>query len=158
MAGGRPAKPTALKILEGRAKARPSGEPRPSLGIPECPEWLMDDAKEEWGRVAPELFRLGLLARIDRTALAGYCQSYAKWKAAEEEISRKGMVFPVLGDDGMPKYYQQTPEVGIANQCLKQIRAFCSLFGLDPSSRAKMDLPSNKDDDDFASKLRSKIG
>ena len=118
----------------------------------------MDDAKEEWNRVAPELFRLGLLARIDRTALAGYCQSYAKWKAAEEEIGKKGMVFPVLGEDGQPKYYQQTPEVGIANQCLKQIRAFCSLFGLDPSSRAKMELPSDRGDKDFAAKLRSRIG
>ena len=89
MAGGRPKKPTALKVLEGRAKGTPSGEPRPILGIPECPEWLMDDAKEERNRVAPELFRLGLLARIDRTALAEYCQSYAKWKAAEEEIGKR---------------------------------------------------------------------
>ena len=158
MAGGRPKKPTALRVLEGRAKAVPSSEPRPELGMPECPEWLMSDAKLEWERVAPELFKLGLLAKIDRTALAAYCQSYAKWKAAEEAITRDGMVFPILGEDGQPKYYQQTPEVGIANQCLKQIRAFCSLFGLDPSSRAKMELPSDRGDKDFAAKLRSRIG
>jgi phage terminase small subunit len=42
---------------------------------------------------------------------------------------------------------------------LKQIRAFCSEFGLTPAARAKMELPTERNrDDDFASKLRSKIG
>jgi len=118
----------------------------------------MDDAKEEWDRIATELNRIGLLTVVDRTALAGYCQSYAQWKDAVAWIKKHGQVYPLKDDKGNVKCLQQFPQVGIANQCLKQIRAFCGLFGLDPSSRARLELPSEDEADDFKSKLRAKMG
>ena len=59
---GPPKKPTKLRILEGNPSKRPlpKNEPEPDPTMPECPDWLMDDAKEEWNRVAPELHRIGL--------------------------------------------------------------------------------------------------
>jgi P27 family predicted phage terminase small subunit len=159
---GPPRKPTKLRILEGNPSKRPlpKNEPQPDPTMPQCPDWLMDDAKHEWERVAPELNRIGLLTIIDQTALAGYCQSYAKWKKAEEEIKLlKNTIYPLKDEKGNIKGFQQYPQYGIANQCLKQIRAFCSEFGLTPAARAKMELPTERNrDDDFASKLRSKIG
>lgn len=72
---GPPRKPTRLRILEGNPSKRPlpNNEPQPDPTMPECPDWLMADAKEEWHRVAPELHRIGLLTIVDQTALAGYC-------------------------------------------------------------------------------------
>ena len=159
---GPPKKPTKLRILEGNPSKRPlpKNEPEPDPTMPQCPDWLMDDAKHEWKRVAPELNRIGLLTIIDQTALAGYCQSYARWKKAEEEIKLlKNTIYPLKDEGGNIKGFQQYPQYGIVNQCLKQIRAFCSEFGLTPAARAKMELPTERNhDDDFASKLRSKIG
>ena len=158
---GPPKKPTKLRLLEGNPSKRPlpKNEPEPDPTMPQCPDWLMDDAKHEWKRVAPELNRIGLLTIVDQTALAGYCQSYARWKKAEEEIKLlKNTIYPLKDEGGNIKGFQQYPQYGIVNQCLKQIRAFCSEFGLTPAARAKMELPNERNhDDDFASKLRSKI-
>lgn len=51
----------------------------PEVEIPGCPKHLMPEARKEWRRVAPLLEELGLVARIDRAALALYCQEYAWW-------------------------------------------------------------------------------
>jgi phage terminase small subunit len=58
MAGrGRPPKPTALKVLEGNPGKRPlnQNEPKPEKKAPNCPSWLLPDAKKEWRRLSKEL-------------------------------------------------------------------------------------------------------
>jgi P27 family predicted phage terminase small subunit len=44
-------------------------------------------------------------------------------------------------------YVAQWPEVAIAKQSLDQVRAFCSEFGMSPSSRSRMSLPGDKEED-----------
>jgi len=47
-------KPTAIKILEGNPGKRPLNlnEPKPLQIAPECPDWLLAEAKKEWNRLA----------------------------------------------------------------------------------------------------------
>ena len=132
---GRPPKPTVLKALEGNPGRRPlnSAEPKPSSQTPDCPEWLHPDAKMEWDRMSHELERMGLLTTVDRAAFAGYCQSYARWKEAEEFISKHGSIFKTPSG-----YIQQVPQVSIAQQNLKQMRSFCSELGITPSARSRI--------------------
>ena len=153
---GRLRKPTALRVLEG-TKPRNANEFQPDKTMPDCPDWLLDDAKDEWDRIAPQLHRIGLLTSVDRAALAAYCQSYGRWKAAEEVVKAQGLTYELYDKDGNVRCVQQRPEVGIANQCLKQIKTFASAFGLEPSSRAKIELPNSQPVDDFAAKLRANI-
>lgn len=154
MAGRKP-KPTKLKILEGNPGKRPLNldEPKPMPIAPGCPEWLLEEAKKEWDRLAPELERLGLLTIIDMAAFAGYCQSYAKWKKAETFLKKHGMTIKIPQKDeyGNVKSFQlkKFPEVSIANECLKHIRAFASEFGLTPSSRGRIYLPTGTLDEEF---------
>lgn len=56
MAGRKP-KPTALKKLEGNPGKRKlnTKEPVPAKGMPECPRWLLPEAKEEWNRLCQKL-------------------------------------------------------------------------------------------------------
>jgi P27 family predicted phage terminase small subunit len=132
MAGrGRPPKPTALKVLEGNPGKRPlnQNEPKPEKKAPNCPSWLLPDAKKEWRRLSKELEAMGLLTRIDMAAFAGYCQAYARWKEAEEFISKHGSILKTASG-----YIQQIPQVSIAQQNLKQMRNFCSELGLTPSA------------------------
>jgi P27 family predicted phage terminase small subunit len=98
--------------------------------------WLDREAKREWRRVAPELERLGMLTRVDMAALAGYCQSYARWKQAEKVLSELGTTFVTEKGYLMPR-----PEVAVARTSLQMVRAFCAEFGLTPSARGRMTVP-----------------
>ena len=132
---GRKPKPTAVKVLEGNPGKRPLNglEPRPEKRAPECPEWLTEEAKKEWERLAGNLENLGTLTELDRAAFAGYCQAYARWKEAEEFIEKHGTI--VKTPSG---YWQQVPHVSIAQSNLKIMLKFCSEFGLTPSSRSRI--------------------
>lgn len=90
-------------------------------------------------------------------AFAGYCQSYAKFKAAERFLKKNGTTYriPKKNKEGevISVYIAPSPEVAIANQCLKQIIALASEFGLTPSSRGRIYLPSKIIDDEFEALL-----
>ena len=66
-------------------------------------------------------------------AFAGYCQSYARWKEAEEFITRHGAI--VKTPSG---YWQQVSQVSIAQQYLKDMHKFVEQFGLTPASRSQI--------------------
>ena len=71
MAGRKP-KPTALKKLEGNPGKRKLNkkEPIPGKEMPDCPQWLLPDAKDEWVRLCEKLNQIGELTEVDRTAFA----------------------------------------------------------------------------------------
>src|SRR5947207_11816997 len=85
---GRKPKPTALKLLAGNPGKRRLNhrEPKPQRELPTCPSHLLPAAKAEWKRLARELYDLGVLTRLDRGALAGYCQAYGRWVEAEKKL------------------------------------------------------------------------
>ena len=137
-----------MKVLEGNPGKRPLNlfEPVPEEKMPECPEWLEKEAKEEWDRLAVPMFRLGLLTELDMAAFASYCQAYARWKEAEEFISQHGSI--VRTPSG---YWQQVPQVSIAQTYMKQMGKFATEFGLTPASRSRLiaDAGQNKPEDEM---------
>lgn len=142
---GRKPKPTAMKILEGNPGKRPlnTNEPVPPKGSVKCPAWLEPEAKKEWKRLAPSLEAMGVLTQADLTAFAGYCQAYARWKEAEEFISKHGSIFQTPSG-----YVQQVPQVSIAQQNLKIMQSFCSEFGLTPATRSRIIAGNGENVDD----------
>jgi P27 family predicted phage terminase small subunit len=66
-------------------------------------------------------------------AYAGYCQAFARWKEAEEFMTKHGTI--VKTPSG---YWQQVPQVSIAQTYLKIMHRFCEQFGLTPSARSRM--------------------
>ena len=132
---GRKPKPTALKILEGNPGKRPLNdkEPQPEKKAPRCPSWLEQEAKNEWRRMSKTLEAMGLLTLVDKAAFAGYCQAYARWKEAEEFLSKHGTIFKTPSG-----YIQQVPQVSIAQTYLKVMKDFCSEFGLTPAARTRI--------------------
>ncbi|MEW5817748.1 MAG: phage terminase small subunit P27 family, partial [Spirochaetota bacterium] len=124
---GRKPKPTVLKLLEGNPGRRPLNqkEPKPEKKAPRCPAWLAPEAKKEWRRMSRQMENLGVLTQVDAAAFAGYCQAYARWKEAEEFISKHGTIFKTPSG-----YIQQVPQVSVAQTYLKIMRDFCSEFGL----------------------------
>lgn len=136
--GGHNRKPTALKLVQGtyRADRATPNEPTPDVEAPSCPTWLHPEAKREWRRIIPELEALGLIAKIDRAALAAYCQAYAEWWEMERAIAEHGRV--QVTESG---YVAQRPEVAMRNKALDTMRAFLREFGLTPVSRTRVSVP-----------------
>ena len=150
---GRKPKPTALKVLEGNPGKRPLNkrEPAPPKENVKCPSWLEPEAKKEWKRLAPSLEAMGVLTSADITSFAGYCQAYARWKEAEEFISKHGSIFQTPSG-----YVQQVPQVSIAQQNLKIMQSFCSEFGLTPATRSRIvtGTENSEEDDPMANLLK----
>lgn len=99
---GRKPKPTALKVLEGNPGKRPlnTDEPKPKKKAPKCPSWLEPEAKKEWRRMSKTLEKIGVLTQVDGAAFAGYCQAYARWREAEEFLTKHG----TIKDNGYRQY------------------------------------------------------
>ncbi|MEO8101346.1 MAG: phage terminase small subunit P27 family [Betaproteobacteria bacterium] len=136
-----------------------SGAIEPEIEIPGCPRHLLPEAKKEWKRIGVELETLGLVSRIDRTALSLYCQEYAWWVWQDEALQRdiqlaeaKHAVFlaepankdlPWLGGDG---FTLATPNGGWAynphwvarNKHALQCDRFLANFGMSPSARGRV--------------------
>ena len=132
---GRKPTPTAIKELEGNPGKRPmnSAEPKPEKKAPPCPKWLEPEAKKEWRRLSKQLEQIGVLTEVDQAAFASYCQAYARWKEAEEFITQHGTI--VKTPSG---YWQQVPQVSIAQTYLKIMNKIAEQFGLTPSSRSRI--------------------
>ena len=142
-------KPDKLKALEGNPGKRKlnldASEPE---GMAKCPTDLSVAAKNEWKRVAKELHDLGLFTIIDRTALAVYCDAYDKWITATKALDEHGLTMEYTNKNGSTNITAR-PEVNIATKYAQIIKSFCAEFGLTPSSRCRLLLPKDKEDDSF---------
>lgn len=148
MARGRKPLPSKLKLLRGNPGKRPinENEPKPEAAIPDIPPELDAVAAAEWERVCPELAAIGVLTKLDRSALSAYCQSWSQWLHAIEKMKTHGPV--VKAPSGFPI---QNPYFAIANSALKQMKAFLTEFGMTPSSRSRIsvgDNPPAEDDEE----------
>ena len=134
MAGRKP-KPTAVKKLEGNPGKRKLNKKElvPAKGMPECPDWLHPEAKAEWERLCEKLSDMGVLTEIDMAAFAAYCQSFARWKEAQEHINSEGATYET--ENGMQR---PNPYVAICNTEQRLMMSAASEFGLTPSARSRI--------------------
>lgn len=134
MAGRKPI-PTKLKILRGNPGRRPlpENESEVPAGIPEPPKHLKGKGKKEWQRILPELYRAGLVTKIDGAALAAYCDCFALWDEASIEIKKNGIL--TKGENGEPTI---NPAVKVSNAAMDRMRKFLVEFGMTPSSRSRV--------------------
>src|SRR5262245_10470136 len=138
---GRKPKPTIIRILEGNPgkRALNDHEPVPPPGMPDCPEYLDDEAKAEWFRTAKVLHDMQLLSMADRTALAAYCVAYSRWIHAEQQVKKYGSIVK-SPEKGFP---MKSPYLCIADQAIETMRKFMVEFGLTPSSRSRIRVPGD---------------
>jgi P27 family predicted phage terminase small subunit len=173
-ARGPRALPSNVHLLRGNPSKKPLAELvdelQPEIEIPGCPRHLLPEARKEWKRITPELVKYGLLSKLDRSALALYCQAWARWVWAEEQLQRaqakaaeamaeaeaKGE--PYTGGDGLTVatpngHMTYSPHWVISNKAMEQVHRYLASFGMDPSARGRVK-PSNTrqadlfDDDD----------
>ena len=86
---GRPRKPTSLKVIKGTNRPdRNEPQTLVAAGVPDCPDWLGDEAKKYWDLMAPQLEQEGLLSVLDLAPFALHCQAWGFY--VEQAISIDG--------------------------------------------------------------------
>jgi len=117
-----------------KAALRGTGDgPDPPAALPRCPDHLSHAARKEWRRIARPLHEMGVLSVVDRAALAAYCQAWARWVEAEEQLARTPALLKTPSG-----YVQQSPWLSIANKQLELMGRYMAELGLTPSARNRV--------------------
>jgi len=143
---GRKLKPIALKLLEGVENEDRLNRNEPNPGDPslECPEYLTDSAKMMWNKYALVLKKLGVFKQTDEFAFTTLCQESGRYIDLQIIINEKDSYTTTNIRNGD----KAIPEMAMARECLRQVRALMVEFGMTPSSRSKIsvgDDPGNID-------------
>jgi len=125
---GRKPKPEGLSTRRPRRR-----EGGPVAKLPPCPAHLQGEARKEWFRIGHQLVSYGLMTEVDKAALAAYCQAWARWVEAEEQVGKFGTV--IKSPNGFPV---QSPYLPIANRAMEQMMRLLVEFGMSPSSRSRV--------------------
>ncbi len=149
--GSKP-KPTALKELEGNPGHRklPENELKPQIKILRCPHYIKKDryAKQEWDRIVPELYNSNLLTSLDLVPIEIMCTQYSLYRAAIEDIRVNGLTSSNARHGTKPN-----PSIAIAREAAKIYKSFAVEFGLTPSSRVRISVPDQFDDEEEWQKM-----
>ena len=125
-------KPTPLRILHGDKRDRINlTEPLPRDLPTTNPGYLSPLAQAEWDRIAADLESMSVSRAVDESALAAYCEAYARWRTLTEVATKSGPL--IRNREGAlvknPVYAQVRDASG-------ELRMWAREFGLTPSARA----------------------
>ena len=151
MTAGRPAKPTALKTLEGNPGKRPLNKAEPqflSLVADEPPGWLDDIARDHWLYHAPKLAKAGVLTEIDASLLAAAAEQWSVYRRASGATKGK-TARPLIGHTRFGERVAK-PEIAIARAALAEYHAIMREFGVGPASKSKLHVEKPAEPDEFA--------
>ena len=143
MTVGRKPVPTTEKRLRGnpggRPLPKPGEEPEPLIleELPDPPDWLGKEGIREWYRVGQTLIDNRLLTEADITTFAVYCQNVDVLITSAQEIEDEGMT--IMGARGPVR----NPALATFAAATTSVRNMAAEFGMTPSSRARIKLPSN---------------
>jgi P27 family predicted phage terminase small subunit len=152
MPAGRPAKPSALKLVEGNRGKRAGNHHEPDPDYVEDltpPEWLAPDVAEVWGQLAPQLRRARLLTTVDLHALEMGCVAIAMYRRATAEAARSSFVIASAKEGQGAEYDEQdapaspaggsiNPWLIVQSMAFKQAATILREFGATPAARSRV--------------------
>lgn len=147
----RPAKPTALKVIEGNKGKRGLNKQEPDpeyLQDLTAPAYLSDAAKEVWNEVAPNLRKAMLLTTIDVQTLAMGCNAIAQYRVAAQRCADELIKCKMVEEksvDGektgaVPTGEHVNPWLIVQSMSFKQAMAVFQQFGMSPAARARVSI------------------
>ncbi len=144
---GPPKKPTALKLLQGNPGKKPLPKCEPVLPpvSPDPPDSLSAQGRKHWDDIVGILAESGIMTALDVHALAAYCEAYARWLHANEQLCLFGCV--TKDEKGIPHH---SPYLRVANDSFIQMKSLLQEFGLSPASRARIQVSKKEEENPFA--------
>lgn len=140
---GRPAAPTALKLIRGGHPERINDdEPIPAQLEVRPPTWLKGDARKLWDQYAPDLVDKGVLKFWDVPTFAWACRQYVAGLRSLDKVDSEGPT--IKGQRGSVK----NPAATHAKECFDQAFKVFTRFGMTPSDRSQLRVGEHKKYDD----------
>lgn len=134
-------KPTALKLVEGVRPSRVNqDEPQmpPLAGTPEPPEWLSEVAAAYWRDLAPQMVPTGVLTAADLHGFAVLCEAFDLHQRAAMILNGDGEEIVNQGERGKVRHVALT----VLRDSAATIRSWSQEFGLTPSARSRISVPT----------------
>jgi len=161
---GRKPKPTSRQISEGdprkkgvhKLQEKLLSEPNAKRGLPPCPEHLDGLAKTAYDFWAKELSDMSLDCSPDGVMLEGACVAYGMAVEADNIVKEQGVITTdKFYKDGelVSEKQKAHPAVAVSNAAWRQVKAFCSEFGLSPVSRTRLTIEKGNSEDKNLSDL-----
>ncbi len=163
---GRKPKPTGQHLNNGdpshlgvrKLKEKLEAEPKATHGLPPCPRHLRGRARAAWGFWADELRDMDLDRRPDAMMLEGACVNYARAVQADLILNDEGLMVEEWALDKetgkrILLRMKSHPAISVSSNAWRQVRAFCSEFGLSPVSRTRLSIEKKDQVEDLAALL-----
>lgn len=159
---GRKPKSIGQQIAEGDPRKRGVNKlreqlerlPKAERGFPPCPEHLSDLARKTWEFLAGQIEIMNQDHQPDALMLEGVCVNYARAVKADAAVERDGITFEesTIDEESGERIIlniKANPAAAISDKAWKLVRAFCTEFGLSPSSltRLKLEKPDDGTED-----------
>ena len=142
-------KPAALEMMQGcpgkrekQLKATP--DPAKPKSIPKPPDWMSADGKRVWNRTISDLIAVSLFADVDYHTFAMYCHQCGRYIDLQRYINKHGYTMVHITQFG--EVVKERPEMAMADRCMTQIIRLGKEFGMSPSARAAISVPTEGDD------------
>ena len=105
------------------------------MGKTDPPDSLCLKAKAFWAEIVPQIEHMGILAKIDRYALARYCELLVLWERVTRFLHDKDCLSQVNARSGTAG---SIPEVSILKGINEQLGKLEAQFGMTPSARENL--------------------
>ena len=154
-------KPTPRAILKLRGSARANKNPNQPVAPaarPTMPTWLHAEAKRVWREWVPQLAKLGIIAKLDRHALAMLCQAWAQYRECEQHVAKHGMTTELLAPNGTVTGTRISAQARELDRLRSYLLKIMAEFGLTPSSRTQIgNAPGTEEMDKLDAFLNRKV-
>jgi len=126
---------------------------RDSLGERPPPDFLSEDAREEWERIVPILAQRRILSEADCGTLESYCMAVGTVREMDREIQKSGAIQKVfkIDNDGEAVLVsiRKNPAVSVRDGAMTQARLLAAELGCTPVSRSRPSVENDDDGDDL---------
>jgi P27 family predicted phage terminase small subunit len=136
---GRPPKPIALRLIEGRRV--PKRDALECRGRPEPPAHLTADQRSRWDELVASLPD-GLLTAADVSTLERMAIAWSTYREAQGKINLSGLL--TRGEDGQPV---RNPLLIIRKQAAEEMNLCGAALGLSPAARVRLQHPAASGED-----------
>ena len=138
---GRKPQPKVVKELKGTFRMDRHNPDTPDVKVyetpPRPPQHMKDDEQKKcWRRTARLLTTMRVLTEADLHALEAYCATYSRWRYAESQLEKYGVV--LVSGPANERTFKASPYISIAEAALKNMRTWMNEFGITPASRSRV--------------------
>lgn len=132
-----------ISKLERQQRSEQEKELKGSRSGLVAPDWLEEEAAEEFDRVVKEAGYIDILDNLDLTVLAIYANAWYQYVEVSKRLNKEGVT--VQRENTYETYEAPHPLVRVQNGLVKDIMSCSTKLGLATTDRLKLIVPTKEE-------------